>query len=655
MVDEFAGRASELDALRHAWDEARRSPTLVWVAGAPGFGKSALVRRFAAELPNDSLHWVPCGSIARHPASIEATLGKRVAELGRGPEPDLLVVDALEHSADLEQWLFRHGLPGAGRRLMVVVTSRQRRPDELVLGTEYDNMRQLLLSSLSDDESRTLLHQLGAREPELETIVRESRGWPLLQRVMLETGSSPAGAEGTVLEDLLARAVRDLVEDVVSPQQRDALHLLCSVQVLDRELLQLVSEDADDAEECFRWLARLAFVEQGRRGLVAHDAIRSAAFELFSGQYPRRHAELTLAAARELLNRMTQRAVPEQFQLFVEALHTRRGFVSKRERLGIDALRSQHLIPANPDQIEEVASWLRRHEGTDGEALLRELIASPAHALYVVSNSANRLQGAICELRFDHRRDAAKCGDPVLRKIAETAALGEGRLAVVRWMLSGDSYYDPTSPGFTSTMLAGPFVTFANAVVPDVLACPVAAPERFQELQHEFGMSWVRDWEVEHQGHRYALFTADFGSVTEQGQQPTAVLRGILARRLEKLAVLDGLEGRQGISIEVLSGWLKEALPLWARGEAFARSEFAQAFAATGEANAARALLEKCVAQLQKRGSTAHHVPVLRATYFEDAPKQRAAAASLGIPYGTYRYRLRQAITALAEELQRHS
>jgi DNA-binding winged helix-turn-helix (wHTH) protein len=53
---EFVGRSAELARLQQAWDRARRGrKAIVWVAGAPGIGKTTLIERFAAGL-GDATH-----------------------------------------------------------------------------------------------------------------------------------------------------------------------------------------------------------------------------------------------------------------------------------------------------------------------------------------------------------------------------------------------------------------------------------------------------------------------------------------------------------------------------------------------------------------------------------------------------------------------
>jgi predicted ATPase len=50
------GRSAELGRLQQAWNRASRGKkAIVWVAGAPGIGKTTLIERFAAGL-GDATH-----------------------------------------------------------------------------------------------------------------------------------------------------------------------------------------------------------------------------------------------------------------------------------------------------------------------------------------------------------------------------------------------------------------------------------------------------------------------------------------------------------------------------------------------------------------------------------------------------------------------
>jgi hypothetical protein len=68
-----------------------------------------------------------------------------------------------------------------------------------------------------------------------------------------------------------------------------------------------------------------------------------------------------------------------------------------------------------------------------------------------------------------------------------------------------------------------------------------------------------------------------------------------------------------------------------------------------GEATAA--LLRETVEALADHPRGADLVAVLRHTYVEPAPKQRAAAYEAGLSYGTYRRRLREAVSTLSTRL----
>jgi len=81
----FAGREDELAVLRSAWDSARSgSARVVLVEGGAGFGKTALVKKFAAEVP---VH-VRVNGIDAEPPTPWGILKEIVARLPGGTLPD---------------------------------------------------------------------------------------------------------------------------------------------------------------------------------------------------------------------------------------------------------------------------------------------------------------------------------------------------------------------------------------------------------------------------------------------------------------------------------------------------------------------------------------------------------------------------------------
>ena len=98
---------------------------------------------------------------------------------------------------------------------------------------------------------------------------------------------------------------------------------------------------------------------------------------------------------------------------------------------------------------------------------------------------------------------------------------------------------------------------------------------------------------------------------------------------------------------------LREALSQFHAAHRIDDSALARRFEGRDRVAVCRAWLTAGIAELAGSPSHADLAEVLEATYLQGAVKQRAAAAELNLPWGTYRHRLRRALAVLAEVLTR--
>jgi hypothetical protein len=101
---------------------------------------------------------------------------------------------------------------------------------------------------------------------------------------------------------------------------------------------------------------------------------------------------------------------------------------------------------------------------------------------------------------------------------------------------------------------------------------------------------------------------------------------------------------------------VRQALRAWNRPESLRRSALAGCRLVDGAGSAdpvtdVRDLLKDGIQQLGREQAFARFHRAAVATYLQGAPSQAAAAARLGLPFGTYRRHLTRAIELLCERL----
>lgn len=249
----LAGREDELTRLEAAAVAARRRPGVVWVEGDAGFGKSALVDRFADASVGT---WVVvrghCSEVTGAPpgyawrevlrdldggrdlamgADLDAfavadAIQGRLAARAR---PVLVVLENVHRADDATFQVLRHLLDGNQGGVLMVATFRSHEvtrdlSSTLALVTEH-TLDRIALRGLPDRESRILLDRFvphALPEPVWRILCDRAAGNPLFLRQLGQL----VAAEGRQAAETLPEAIRDLLNrriDRLPPSTADTL------------------------------------------------------------------------------------------------------------------------------------------------------------------------------------------------------------------------------------------------------------------------------------------------------------------------------------------------------------------------------------------------------------------------------------------------
>ncbi|MFI9586890.1 AAA family ATPase [Streptomyces sp. NPDC052236] len=117
----FVGRAVERELLRAALAQYPGAPTVLFLHGPGGIGKSSLLRMFALEASKAGRRVVLVDGRTVSPTP--EGFAEAAGNLAQGP-PAVLLVDTFEYSQGLEEWLREHFLQQLPYGTVVVIAGR---------------------------------------------------------------------------------------------------------------------------------------------------------------------------------------------------------------------------------------------------------------------------------------------------------------------------------------------------------------------------------------------------------------------------------------------------------------------------------------------------------------------------------------------------
>lgn len=664
--ERFVGRERELRLLEEALARAESTPQLVAIVGPGGIGKTTLARRLCddARGAGASVRWLSGDELPANRQDLQEALRAQGSlgfdAIGRGSRADVLVLDAFERLAGLAHWFFERILPTAGARLLVVLTSRERL-DARVWGELQMQLdpRELLLGALTLQEAERLLAIRRVPAALHGRICASCHGHALSISLLAERfadGDAPA-PDSIYADDVIGRLARDLLRTAPTDEHRRALIALSLASALDRRMLSaLVGEASADA--IVGWLERSTLASVGARGLTPHALVREAVYDHSLATAPDAHAEIGETIIAELLRRVAETPIERKLQLVLEMLYARRDVVLARGGLALDRLAQIHLRVATPADAEQVAAQLEGFEGAASAARLRHWYALQPENLFVVADQEDQPEGAYFVIELDRTTPSQRACDPVSVVAARVAeAVGPG-LFLARWFFARNGY-QRFGPELTAVMFAGPLI--AELRSPQQLLFLVREPDRWADLAGPFRMLRRPDLDEEIEGALVGVYLRDLRALLARGDGGI----GLTADPLAAMGVGPAAAreappaAAQRLDEESFASAVRGALPLLHRRHELATSPLARSAllerAAEGapdaRAAALGALLREVCDALRASPAYAASARILEVTFLECADKQRAAAAALGLPYGTYRHQLRAAVALVVKEL----
>jgi hypothetical protein len=643
----FVGRSAELDLFRSALD-GTDSFAVLFLAGAGGVGKSALLRRFAEEAGAAGRTVVEIDGHTDSPTreAFEAEAAKMFTH-----HRAVLLVDDFQAYEPLEGWLWDRFLPRLTVGSLVVIAGRQ--PPGAMWSSDpgwEDVLRVTFLGDLPHEDAVALLMARGVPAALHPALVAFAGGHPLalcLAAAVARDGADE-NTEWRPTQDVIAALLSQLVGQVPSTVHRRALEVCAHVKTTTEGLLRAVLPEAD-ADSLFDWLRRLPFIEPATTGIRPHDVVRAALDTDLSWRDPQQYEDMHRTLLRHFFGEAraaSDSATLGQTEALMYLLWHGSGLFGEHDEHDVDedVLRSgdRKVILditaeyANDETAVIVDFWVERNP--------------EAFVVYRSSGSGDPV-GFLVSLRLTEPQEEENAVDPVVAEawahVRRTSPLRDGEhLAITRIMLARGSFPSPIGDLITTRVVAEAIRSDRVAWTCVVLQDP-GAWQRFPFFAEQdplmvpigdrsFGV-FCRNWQE-------TRLETWFEQLKPRGMPASQSLPREPSAR--KFAVLSRAE---------FDAAVRGALRSWNRPDALAASPLIPtrvvADAGSAPVDALRKVLSDTVGRLSDDPRDAKLHRAVTMTFLQNTPTQQAAADRLGLPFSTYRRHLARGLQRVCDLL----
>ncbi|GAA1954665.1 AAA family ATPase [Amycolatopsis minnesotensis] len=644
----FVGRIAQRRVFASALRGEHDAPRVLFVHGPGGIGKSALLRRLAddAEDLGHTVVWVNGEYVlASTTAFAEAAAPVRAADR------PVLVVDGFEHCEVLETWLREYFLPTVPENTVVVVAGRHRPEPNWTLDPGWRRLVSAIsLEPLNVDEVADLLDERGVPGSLHAAVNDFAGGHPLALCLAAETAadaSSPDDATWAPSPDVIETLLARLIERVPSPSHEYGLRVCGHVRHVTVDLLR-TGLDEEDALVVFDWLGGLPYVEPGPHGLITHELVRDVLDSSFRWRDPAAYAELHARMWHHLGERAQNAsgdAIPvassEINFLYRYSDYVRDNIVERTE-----ALFEREYTPAVREDVLRLA---REDQDDEFAALVAHWLDHQPEAFYVYCRAVDLVPVSFFAWLRLHPDTDDLTADPALVPVKEhldrVGVVNPGEyVGVARFMVPTPSTTRATvganshsTQMSVETLQQGEGLIASYLVLPDAEAfIPKIGWFDYRLLSPipDFGDgSWgvfVHDWrEIPLSAHLDRIMP-QIGSAASRAESAQESRSGVLMTQEQHFEAV------------------KQVLCDWHDADAVGANRLVRAYGGEG---ALRDAVVKAVEALAEDPRRVNQHRAVRATYLDRATTQEAAAARLGMPFGTYRRHLRSGVREVSATL----
>jgi len=658
----FVGRTSEVELFRAALESPEPQFLLLHIHGPPGIGKTRLLDVYA-ELASDAgakVIRLDGRGLVPSPSAVLQALGvlevpDAESHIARLSDDGRLVIlfDTYERLRPLDEWVRSWLVPRLPATALTVLAS-QAAPDSAWRADPAwrELLRVVSLRNLSPEDSRQYLHACGVDPARVDKLVELAHGHPLglslLADVVVRGGEATADP---LTPDLVGTLLRRFVEIVPSGQHRRALELCSLARVTTETLLREVL-GPEDAHELFAWVRELAFVELGPEGVYPHDLARDALEADLRWRDPDGYRQL-VRGLRGHINRRLQTSGGQELQRAIaDAKYMFRRLPGVPSPVDWAAWGQQPPEPARPADREPILDLVLAWEGEASSTIAARWWERQPEGFFVVRDQDGVVGGFVAVLDLTRASAEDMAADPGARAAWDYAERHRAprpteTITQSRFIVDRDAYQGP-SPALNAVAtlamqrylgtpnLAWDFLTLAD---PERWDAYFAAADQPRADGADF---WV-------DSRHYGVFAHDFRQVPMG-----ALLERITERALAQDFTLSPSTIKPALLVlsqKEFDDSVRQALRDLRRPDLLARNPLLRTRvvhdrAGDEEPSAATlaTLLSAAVETLRDHPRDDRLWRAVERTYIRPAATQERAAATLGLPFSTYRRHLTQGV-----------
>lgn len=653
----FVGRTFELNLFQTM---LRDCSPLLFITGAPGIGKTALISKMV-ELASPEYNIVQL-DFRNTQATPEVVLANFAKALGlaiddirivdlvdalAGMGKTLIIFDSVEQISEIEQWLRDALIAELPDSCSCIIASRQLPDETWSLDPVWDEAMQVVnLQPLSESEARQLIANLNLPDCPVQWIWTTSEGNPLFLKLLVKQWKSGRTVGDEVRTCALGEFNTRITAYLPTQQHQDALFAAAIARRTRPELLADVIPDAAGLQ-LYDWLKKQSLFCRDSLGIYPTNLMREAILNLSAVEAMQRYVKVSRKIGTHLL-RWTAKDGPDPHTANMRALETlysSRHTSEVASNVDVEAIDYFEYGTANIHQQVEICNLARSELGATQFELFQRWIQEPSASLWFVKNKANgRVEGGFLVLDAPQLKDCNLEFDPLLMRVLDSV--------------------DPPRVGHPDTIHRFVFAEggmrtnkkVAHGVIAAVMLQMFSVPKLHrvfgfhQDPDHWHGfmnaLAFLRLAEFDHSNDNknFGIFSRNFsvnpfGSVSWSFINPSQPKQSIIEPKYfeqelkELLKVLNYPATLEASPIAklpfVLMGMMENENP---------------------GTTLRRMILEEIEA-LAGHPKTERSYRALATTFLETDMTQEAAAETLGLPFGTYRYQLQSGITKLCKQL----